>query len=253
MRQRCNNPNNAGYSNYGGRGITVCARWDRFETFLEDMGPRPSLLHSLDRIDNDGSYTPENCRWALQKIQGNNQRRNRVLTYEGRSQTIAQWAQERKWREGIIHGRLALGWSVEKTLSEPVNEHAYPRGTTFTLNGRTQPIEDWAAELGLSAESLRHRLRLGWELEHALTIPHRPTGPGRPKYVRPIEAVRDTPEKVVRGEDSPKARLTEAQVRAIRTEAAEGGISLRGLARKHGVTLPTIRNVVNRVSWTHVL
>ena len=74
MRDRCRNPNSKSYKNYGARGIVVCKRWDKFETFLADMGPRPKG-HSLDRIDNDGNYTPKNCQWATTKQQRHNRRK----------------------------------------------------------------------------------------------------------------------------------------------------------------------------------
>lgn len=74
MLQRCNNPNNPRYNDYGGRGIKVCKEWNRFINFYNDMGPRPSNRHSLDRIDNDGDYTPSNCRWATSKQQIYNRR-----------------------------------------------------------------------------------------------------------------------------------------------------------------------------------
>lgn len=75
MRQRCNDPKAANYHNYGGRGIKVCARWNDFRNFVEDMGDKPPR-HSIDRIDVNGDYTPENCRWATYSQQRSNQRKN---------------------------------------------------------------------------------------------------------------------------------------------------------------------------------
>lgn len=121
MKGRCDNPNNREYPYYGGRGIQVCARWrESFETFYADMGPRPSRKHSLDRIDNDGDYSPDNCRWATRIMQANNKSSNRILEFNGKRQTIAEWSRETGISEKNITGRLnRRGWSIERTLTTP--------------------------------------------------------------------------------------------------------------------------------------
>jgi hypothetical protein len=91
MKGRCSNPNLPEYKSYGGRGIQVCDRWKSdFRNFLDDMGPRPSRRHSIDRINNNANYEPGNCRWATQKEQANNTRRNVVVVVAGRQMTMTQ-------------------------------------------------------------------------------------------------------------------------------------------------------------------
>jgi hypothetical protein len=116
MRERCNNPNHANFSSYGGRGITVCDRWKSFENFLEDMGERPEGL-SIDRIDVNGNYEPENCRWADAETQANNTQRSRKITYQGESMTIAQWERRTSLPVG---NRLYKGWTEEEAIGIPV-------------------------------------------------------------------------------------------------------------------------------------
>jgi hypothetical protein len=89
MRQRCSNPGHVAYARYGGRGIRVCERWDSYENFLADMGRRPSLRHSLDRMDTNGNYEPNNCRWATWKEQHRNRRNNVLVEFRGETMTLA--------------------------------------------------------------------------------------------------------------------------------------------------------------------
>lgn len=123
MVSRCTNPNCQRYKNYGGRGIKVCERWlDNAKNFYFDMGPRPSLMHSLDRIDNDGDYNPENCRWATDCEQGNNTSKNRLLTIGGVTMNVTQWSRQPNVyvKQNTIYCRLALGWSDERSVFEEV-------------------------------------------------------------------------------------------------------------------------------------
>lgn len=117
MRRRCNNPRDADYESYGGRGISVCERWKNdFWAFVEDMGERPGGC-SLDRVNNDGNYSPENCRWATPLEQSNNTRSAILVTYEGKTQSISAWAREKGLSIQTLAGRLRKGWSIEKAFT----------------------------------------------------------------------------------------------------------------------------------------
>lgn len=123
MIQRCTNPNHPGYMNWGGRGITVCERWMKFENFLEDMinGWKPGL--TLERDRNELGYFPKNCYWATYTEQNRNTRRNHLITYRGKTQCIAVWAEEYNILYDTLWGRLyRYGWSVERALTTPVRK-----------------------------------------------------------------------------------------------------------------------------------
>ena len=109
------------YKDYGGRGIKVCDRWlESFENFYEDMGDPPSEKYSIDRIDNDGDYCPENCRWATDREQSCNTSRNRILTHRGASKTMTEWCEIYSIRYSTVYDRITrYGWSVEDALTKP--------------------------------------------------------------------------------------------------------------------------------------
>ena len=119
MRDRCNNPNNPAFRHYGGRGIKVCERWNDFVNFSADMGDRPKG-YQIERIDNDGDYTPGNCKWATITEQRNNMRSNHILEFNGESHTIAEWSKITGFNWYTIRARLKYGWSIERALTQPL-------------------------------------------------------------------------------------------------------------------------------------
>lgn len=121
MKSRCDNPLDKSYKYYGGRGIIICERWrDSFENFYNDLGEMPQG-HTLDRIDNDGPYSPENCRWATIDEQGYNKRSNRLITFNGETKALTQWAKILKINVTTLWNRLyTYNWGVEKAFSVPV-------------------------------------------------------------------------------------------------------------------------------------
>jgi hypothetical protein len=167
MIARCEDPGVNSYEHYGGAGVKVCTRWrSDFSAFLEDMKKKPSPGYSIDRIDNDGDYTPENCRWASKQQQANNRRTNRRLTHKGVTKTIAEWARERRISPITLVDRINRGWSISRALTESISSRP-PRLLTF--HGKTQSMAAWADELGIKPVTLRGRIYAGWSVERALT------------------------------------------------------------------------------------
>lgn len=118
MLTRCRNKNDPGFRNYGARGISVCERWEDFANFLADMGERPTGL-SLDRIDVDGPYSPENCRWATTKEQMRNRRDNTHLLINGTLEVLADVAERTGLHRSTITSRLRKqGLSIEEALAK---------------------------------------------------------------------------------------------------------------------------------------
>lgn len=127
MRGRCSSPRKTMYPRYGGRGISVCDRWGKYEDFKEDMY-ESYLTHakehgerqtSIDRIDVNGNYEPGNCRWANREIQGNNTTKTRLVTIDGITQSVSQWMKENGLQSSGVYKRLARGWKIEDALTLP--------------------------------------------------------------------------------------------------------------------------------------
>lgn len=120
MLGRCQLPTHKAYSNYGGRGITVCRRWSTFENFFADMGEQPFKGASIERISNNKGYFPSNCRWANAVQQCNNKRNNHRLTIRGEQKTVAEWSKISGVRHNTILYRLSKGWpSKEAVFTSP--------------------------------------------------------------------------------------------------------------------------------------
>ena len=123
MNKRCTNPRSKNYCNYGGRGISVCARWkDSFPNFLEDMGEKPSSKYSLDRINNDGNYEATNCRWATRSQQNLNKRTTKKITIHGEVKPLRDWFIYYGVSLNTYHARKKRGWSTLRALSAPIKK-----------------------------------------------------------------------------------------------------------------------------------
>lgn len=174
MIRRCYKEKCAEYKNYGKRGITVCEEWlgengfINFYNWAIKNGYKEGL--SIDRIDNDGNYCPENCRWATKKEQMMNTRRNRWIDFNGETHTITEWSNITGIAQSTIETRLKRGYSIDDALTTPIPKRK-PRNMKIEYNGESHTIPEWAEITGVSAQAIRRRINGGWSIENALTIP----------------------------------------------------------------------------------
>ncbi len=119
MRNRCKDQNTKYYEKYGGRGIKVCGRWENYLNFLSDMGRKPTKNYSLDRIDNNGDYTPENCRWATKSEQNKNRSVTVWIEHKGKTMLVQDWALEVGLPYSTLYARLRNGWNIDRALNTP--------------------------------------------------------------------------------------------------------------------------------------
>lgn len=170
MRQRCRNPRRARYNSYGGRGISICPEWEQFEAFLADMGTPPPG-HTLERIDVNGHYGPNNCVWATKQAQANNKTTNHMLSFNGKTQSLADWCRDLQLPYSAIRARLQRGWSAKQALLTPVrNTTRYDWSKTpITINGLSQSLRKWCAQTGVSLSTACCRLERGWTPQQAIS------------------------------------------------------------------------------------
>lgn len=122
LKERCYNAHSKDYPNYGGRGIYICRRWRRsFESFYNDMGEKPSKNHTLDRIDNDGPYATWNCKWSTRKQQSRNKRNNVLISFNGETKCLSEWAEGTGFKYRTLYTRLfILKWSVKNAFTKKI-------------------------------------------------------------------------------------------------------------------------------------
>lgn len=177
MLHRCQNPNAKDFKNYGERGIKVCERWSAsFAAFLEDMGEKPDGL-TLERKENSGNYEPGNCRWATRGDQNNNTRVNRLLTFNGKTLTAAQWGRRLGISPHTIRQRLQRGASDAEALN-PSTDMAETRrrngwAQLIAFAGESLTTFQWAERTGIGTTTIGMRIKAGWSPERALTTPAR--------------------------------------------------------------------------------
>lgn len=176
MRQRCYCGTNDAYANYGGRGIKVCDEWSVFENFynwaLANGWKEDSTGISIDRIDVNGDYCPENCRWASAVEQANNKRNTLMLTARGETKAINDWARDVGINCKTIRGRLDNGWSADDAIFTPAGSLRNKSAKVVEYNGESHTILEWSEITGLYKELIRSRLSHGWSVEDALSTPN---------------------------------------------------------------------------------
>jgi hypothetical protein len=175
MIQRCTNKKVWSYSRYGGRGIKVCQEWlkdfESFYVWAQQSDYRSDL--QLDRIDNDGDYTPKNCRWVTIAQNSRNKHTNYKIEYQGEQMILADWALKLGIDYHVLHHRLRyLGWTVEEAFSNVSSSHNRIK-KQIEFNGQSMTAAEWGRELGITGRSILYRLEAGWSIEDALLTPPR--------------------------------------------------------------------------------
>jgi hypothetical protein len=163
MLNRCRNANAVDFARYGGRGISVCERWLKFELFFADMGERPKGA-SIDRIDVNGNYEPENCRWATAKEQARNRANTKWITVDGEKMTLLEASQRFGVDKATIFSRLRRNMNESEAAKTPLQVTR----CELTVYGKAMPLRDWCAISGVKVSVARQRLSAGWTHKEAV-------------------------------------------------------------------------------------
>lgn len=175
MKGRCYNPNKPDYKWYGGRGIQMCDEWKEsylnFKSWAILNGYEEGL--TIDRIDSDGNYEPSNCRWVSMTVQNNNKKSVPRYRFNGEEHSISEWARILGVKRELLKDRITkLGWSIEKAFTTPtLSNETKENNVILEYNGEAHPIGTWERLLGFRPETIRSRIKHGWSVEEALTIP----------------------------------------------------------------------------------
>jgi hypothetical protein len=169
---RCTNPKVKSYSDYGGRGITVCDRWRDFQNFYDDMQESyerhksANTTTTIDRIDNDGNYEPSNCRWATRLEQASNTTQVRMVTLGGETHAVAEWCRRLNLQDSVVYRRIKAGMSIEDALTK-----SRYKAHLISLNGMTLNVAQWTAKMGFKDTTIFDRLKYGWTEYEAVMTP----------------------------------------------------------------------------------
>jgi hypothetical protein len=166
IKDRCLNPSNATYADYGGRGIKICDQWvNNFMQFVADVGLPESPELELDRTNNNGNYEPGNVRWVTRTTNMRNVRSNKPITIDGVSKLASQWADESGISRPTMSVRIKLGWTGRDLLAKPSERI---RSERIVLNGITKTAAEWAKEIGISVPGLKRRMEHGLPYEEII-------------------------------------------------------------------------------------
>ena len=173
MMSRCYKPTHHNYPRYGARGITVCKEWQDYKTFelwaKETVGSKSNLL-TLDRIDNDKGYSPDNCRWVSMKVQSNNRSSNTLYSFNGETLTFTQWCEKFNISDDVVWERInRLGWEPYKAFSTPLSTQ--PSKTRHIVyNGESHNLTEWCRILKVPHSTVYARMARGFSVYEALVI-----------------------------------------------------------------------------------